>query len=315
MVKLGKLTKINDLRKVWPDEARDFTPWLANEENLEILGNEVGLDIELIETEAKTGSFSTDILAKDVFTDEIIIIENQLERTNHDHLGKLIVYAAGHNAKTIIWIVKEVKEEHRQAVDWLNEHTDTEVNIFLIKLELWKIEDSAIAPKFNIISSPNNWSKTVKTRNNKQITEIQLLQLDYWTKFSEYLDNNSSIFQSNNYQKPQNYYILYFEVGSLFIEISLDSNKKYTYSEVYIPDNKKLFDYLYLQKDEIEEEIGEQLLWDKKDNRKVTKIRISHNIDPTNRKNWENLMKIHLNDAEKIYSVFNERVKEFINQQ
>lgn len=127
------------------------------------LGNEVRLDTELLEREAKTGSFSTDILAKDTYSDDYIIIENQLEQTDHNHLGKIITYASGHDANTIIWIVKSVKEEHRQAVDWLNEHTDMDINIFLIKIELWKIGDSNIAPKFNIISSPNNWTKTVKT--------------------------------------------------------------------------------------------------------------------------------------------------------
>ena len=153
MITLGKLTKVKDLRKIWNNEARDFTPWLAQEENLEILSNEIGLDIELIETEAKIGSFNTDILAKDTYSDDIIIIENQLEQTDHDHLGKIITYASGHNANTIIWIVKEVREEHRQAIDWLNEHTDKDLNIFLIKIELWKIDDSSIAPKFNIISA------------------------------------------------------------------------------------------------------------------------------------------------------------------
>lgn len=162
MVKLGTLTKVTDLRKIWLDEARDFTPGLSKEENLEILGNEVGLDIELIETEAKTGSFSTDILAKDQYTDDLIIIENQLEETDYKHLGQIITYASGHDAKTIIRIVKKVNESHRQAVDWLNEHTDMEINIFLIKIELWQIDDSIIAPKFNIISSPNNWTKTMK---------------------------------------------------------------------------------------------------------------------------------------------------------
>lgn len=102
MITLGKLTKVKDLRKIWNNEARDFTPWLAQEENLEILSNEIGLDIELIETEAKIGSFNTDILAKDTYSDDIIIIENQLEQTDHDHLGKIITYASGHNANTII---------------------------------------------------------------------------------------------------------------------------------------------------------------------------------------------------------------------
>ena len=307
MVKLGTLRKINDLRIVWADEARDFTPWLSKEENLEILGNEVGLDIELVEREAKTGSFSTDILAKDTYSEDYIVIENQLEQTDHDHLGKIITYASGHDANTIIWIVKSVKEEHRQAVDWLNEHTDMDINIFLIKIELWKIGDSDIAPKFNIISSPNNWTKTVKTTQNKSVSEVQLKQLEYWNKFSDYISNNSTIFTPRNYQKPQNWYTLPLGVN-VFIELDIDSIKKSIISEVYIPDNKELYECLYLQKDDIEKEMGQPLHWDIKDNRKVTKIKISHDIDPMDKSNWDRMVKIHLDDAEKIYHVFKDRL-------
>ena len=130
-MELGKLEKIKDLRSVWKHEANDFTKWLSKEENLNTLSEEIGINIELISTEAKTGSFSTDILAVEANTDNKIIIENQLEATDHDHLGKIITYASGHDAKTIIWIVKSAREEHRQAIDWLNEHTDDEINIFL----------------------------------------------------------------------------------------------------------------------------------------------------------------------------------------
>ena len=175
-MKLGKLEKIKDLRSVWKHEANDFTKWLSEEENLNTLGEEIGIDIELISTEAKTGSFSTDILASESNTNNKIIIENQLESTDHDHLGKIITYASGHDAKTIIWIVKEVREEHRQAIDWLNEHTDEEINIFLCKIELWKIGNSEIAPKFQIVSSPNNWTKTVKKSADNKKTSTDMLK-------------------------------------------------------------------------------------------------------------------------------------------
>lgn len=137
-MKLGKLEKVKDLRSVWPHEANDFTKWLAKEENLAILSDEIGIDIELMSIEAKTGAFSADILAVESNTDNKIIIENQLEATDHDHLGKVITYASGHDAKIVIWIVKDVREEHRQAVDWLNDYTDEE-NIFLCKLSYGRL--------------------------------------------------------------------------------------------------------------------------------------------------------------------------------
>jgi hypothetical protein len=128
-MKLGKL-KMIDLREQWKHEALDFTRWLAESENLVELGNEIGLDIKLIQTEAGVGCFSADILAEDETTGRKIVIENQLEKTDHSHLGQILTYAAGHEAEYIIWIVKDARDEHRQAVDWLNEHTDEKINFF-----------------------------------------------------------------------------------------------------------------------------------------------------------------------------------------
>ncbi len=133
---LSTLEKVN-LRQVWKHEASDFTNWLAQDENLDLLSDEIGIDISLIQTEASVGKFNVDILAEEDNTGRKIVIENQLESTNHDHLGKIITYASGFDAEIIIWIVKNVRDEHKQAVDWLNEHTDEKINIFAIKMEVW----------------------------------------------------------------------------------------------------------------------------------------------------------------------------------
>jgi len=136
MATLGKLEKV-DLRKVWKHEARDFSTWLVQPENLDLLGAQLGIDIEPIGTEIEVGRFRIDILAKEPNTDEKIIIENQLESTNHDHLGKVITYAAGLDARYLIWIVKDVLPEHLKAIEWLNEHLDETVRCFLVKIEIW----------------------------------------------------------------------------------------------------------------------------------------------------------------------------------
>src|SRR3989344_6367330 len=161
-MELGKLNKV-DLRTAWKNEASDFTTWLSKEENLALLADEIGISIVNPKTEVDVGRFSADIVAEEESANRKIIIENQLETTNHDHLGKLITYASGHDAKTIIWVVKEVREEHRQAIDWLNEHTDDETSFFAIKIELYQIGNSPLAPKFEIISQPNDWAKTIKS--------------------------------------------------------------------------------------------------------------------------------------------------------
>ena len=153
---LGNIKKVRDLRSVWSNEATDFTKWLAEEENIRILSDEIGINIVVDETEASTGRYNADIRAHEEETEKGIIIENQLEPTNHDHLGKVMVYSAGFDAEIQIWIVKEVRDEHKQAVDWINQHSDDHINIFLVQLELWQIDASRVAPKFQVISQPND---------------------------------------------------------------------------------------------------------------------------------------------------------------
>ncbi|MCQ2438831.1 MAG: hypothetical protein MJ074_03605 [Oscillospiraceae bacterium] len=136
MKALGKLEEIKDLRDVWPHEALDFTPWLAKEENIALLADAVGLDITVDEQESPVGDFCVDIFASETGNERKIIIENQLEDTNHDHLGKLITYASGKSADIIIWVVKRAREEHKAAIEWLNNHTDEKIGFFLLEIKL-----------------------------------------------------------------------------------------------------------------------------------------------------------------------------------
>ena len=310
MEKLGKLEKVKDLRSVWKHEANDFTTWLSEEENLNTLGEEIGIDIELLSTEAKTGSFSTDILAVEANTNNKIIIENQLEQTDHDHLGKIITYASGHDAKTIIWIVKEAREEHRQAIDWLNEHTDEEINIFLCRIELWKIEDSKTAPKFQIVSSPNNWTKAIKKGIDGELSSTKMLQYNYWTKVKNEIDKKNFKFNS---RKPyaQNFYNI--AVGRTLANISLNINTKTPEIKVqiWIWDSKELFEYLQESKDEIESELGYKLEWISSENNKSSSIEIVKNADINDESSWDENIKWQLNRAAEFYDVFSDRIKKF----
>ena len=309
-MKLGKLEKIKDLRSVWKHEANDFTKWLAGEENLNTLSDEIGIDIELISTEAKTGSFSTDILATEANTSNRIIIENQLESTDHDHLGKIITYASGHDAKTIIWIVKEVREEHRQAIDWLNEHTDEEINIFLCKIELWKIGDSAIAPKFQIVSSPNNWTKTVKKSADNEMTSTEILKYNYWTQLKERIDNEYAKFNS---RKPSSYNYYDISMGTPLAIISLTINFRDSEikTQIWIHENKELFEYLYESKEDIESEMGEELNWIKSESKKSSQIRSIKKINISDETKWDESIKWQLDMASKFYDVVGDRIRQF----
>ena len=166
------------LREVWPHEAHDFTKWLAEEQNLATLGMAVGIELELIETESSVGSFNVDIYAQESGTGRKVIIEHQLEDTNHDHLGKVITYAAGKGAEVVIWVVAHARDEHRQAIEWLNQHTDSDFGFFLVEVELWKIGDSLPAPRFGVVEQPNEWTKTVKLSEGLSETEKVKLVLD-----------------------------------------------------------------------------------------------------------------------------------------
>ena len=156
------MKRIDDLRSIWSHEEQDFSKWLAQKENLEQLSDAIEIDLELEETESPVGSFSVDIYARESGSSRGIIIENQLEDTDHDHLGKIIMYAAGKDAEIIVWIVKRARDEHKQAIGWLNQHTDENIGFFLIEIELWRIGDSLPAPRFNVVERPNEWAKTVK---------------------------------------------------------------------------------------------------------------------------------------------------------
>ncbi len=258
---LGKIEQV-DLRQIWKHEATDFTNWLAEPKNFQTLADKVSLDMQVIKTEANVGSFSADILAEESNTGKKIIIENQLEVTNHDHLGKLITYASGLEASYIIWIFKEIREEHRRAIDWLNEITDEGLNVFAIKMEVWKIGDSAPAPVFNIVCSPNGWQKAYRKSNSssQNLTNTNLVQLDFWQGFSEYLTNHKSPFKVRKAQ-PQHWYDVSIGTSQAYISFIISLKDGYVQSDLYIKDNQDLYNTLLDNKEEIENKTGFKLDW------------------------------------------------------
>ncbi|WP_422485414.1 DUF4268 domain-containing protein [Gudongella sp. DL1XJH-153] len=275
---LGKIEKV-DLRTIWKHEALDFTTWLAREENIELLSNEIGIEMQVAGTEVSVGSFSVDILAENINDGSKIIIENQLEQTNHDHLGKLITYASGLDASNIIWVFKYIREEHRRAIDWLNEITNSDVNFFAIQVELWKIGESLPAPKFKIISSPNDWAKAVRSSVNKgELNESGLFQLEFWEGFSNFMTGKTSSFKLGQYHARHWYNS---NIGVNHIRLAFVVSVKYNFirCEIYIPDNKDLYYKLYDNKDSIETELGFNLEWEELPHAKGSRISIKKEID------------------------------------
>ena len=256
-MKLGKIKYIKDLRSVWYHEARDFSKWLAQDENLEELSAAIGIDIVLEERESSVGSFNVDLYAIDLYaieegTDRRIIIENQLEDTNHDHLGKLITYASGKGAEVIVWIVRRARDEHRQAIEWLNQNTGVNIGFFLVEIELWQIDDSAIAPKFNVVERPNDWAKQMKNIGN--LSDTKQLQLHFWQQLSEYIKSHDALAKEFSPRKaqPQHWYDLSIGSSSYHIGLTVNTQKNCLGAEIYIPDDKDKFAMFKKHEQEIE---------------------------------------------------------------
>ena len=309
MIQLGKIEVINDLRSIWKNEALDFTNWLSQEENLTELGDEIGLDISLIKTEADVGSFNVDILAEESQTGDKIIIENQLERTNHDHLGKIITYASGYDAKYIIWIVKDVRDEHSQAIAWLNEHTDENINFFLIKIELWRIGNSAIAPKFQIVARPNEWSKTVKSSTGKETeaTKSQNFSYNLWSEFRDYALQHNAKYNLQSPQK-QHWYSISVGLSGVHIELKTATRENSVSCQFYIRDDHNLYNFLYQYKSEIEAKLDEKLDWNYQAERKASYIGVKKSFDFNNKEEYLSWM---FDITNRFYQVFRPYLKKY----
>ena len=270
-MKLGKLKEI-DIRDVWQHEQHDFSKWLASEENIQELGDVLNLSLTDIETEKFVGNYRCDILCKDEITGKTVLIENQLEATNHDHLGKIITYASGLDASVVVWIVSSARPEHASAIEWLNKHTDNELAFFLIEVHAYRIGNSEPAPQFKIIEQPNDFVKTVKTiAQGTGLSESEKKRLEFWNMFNDVLEERGKPFNKRKASTDHWYSVA---MGSSECHISIDLvNKEHKIRVgVWIADNKDLFDMLYLHKEEIEEICKIKLTWDRLDNRKASLV-------------------------------------------
>ena len=309
--KLGKLSRIS-LRDYWENEAQDFTPWLAQDENIALLGDTIGQELEVVGIEKQVGSFKVDILAKYTDSDDYVVIENQLEKTNHSHLGQLLTYASGYEAKIVVWIAKEISEEHRRALDWLNEKTPSGIAFFGLEIELWKIGESQPAPKFNLVSQPNDWGKIInqdKTTRGKT-TETKLAQKKFWEQWVEYMKENGTFLRI---QKPRLQHWLTIPVGrsGFSLALTLHSQKKRIGCELYISvDNSKTyFDRLYEQKDQLELSLNSDLEWQPLPSKKASRVVQYKAGDFQNEEEWPSLFEWLREKSERFHDVFSKKIK------
>jgi hypothetical protein len=312
---LGKLENV-DLKSYWDHEAHEFTPWLAAPENIQLLGDAVGLALEVEAQEADVGPFRADILCKDTDTDNWVIVENQLEPTNHSHLGQLLTYAAGLHASAIIWVAKEFRPEHRAALDWLNEMTREGAAFYGVEIELLRIGESAPAPRFNVVSKPNEFSKGTQegVASSAELTEVTQTQLAFWTAFRDYLKENSKIVRP---QKPRprvwmdhSVGVSQAHLGSIASSRVSETGRPSIRAELRLQGTgaKARFQALESERVPIDQELP-GLTWENHPNRSRCKIYFRRDGDISDRSKWPEYQEWLRAKLEALYRTFSPRLK------
>lgn len=313
MPRLGTIQFV-EIREIFKDEARDFTPWLASKEGLRKLGEELGVELELISMEGRSGSYKADIVARLVNEDDedhIVIIENQLNSTDHDHLGKIITYAAGHDAITCVWIATTFTDEHRQAIDWLNEHM-TDITFSAFEIETFKIGDSDPAIRFKPISIPNQWTRAVRASQTREVSEVKLDQLNFWQEllaFSNSLPENK--IRLGRTPRAQHWYDIAVGRSGFLLRLTVNSVSKQVGCEIFMGDEnaKNNFDRLYEQRDDIENQFGYKLKWQRLEEKIGTRIVVYRNGSIVNEDERKELIKWLYEKANEFHTVFSKKIQ------
>ncbi len=305
-MKLVKQKQISP-RKMWANEQYDFTPWLV--EHIEELGEKIGMELEVVGREVSVGPYSADILAKETSTNNYVVIENQLEKTNHDHLGKSITYASALNAKTIVWIATDFTEEHKKAFDWLNDNTNEELAFWAIQLELWQISEDTASMRFNIVCTPSSNVKTIKSKTNSE-SETTQIQLDYWTRFRDKLMATKK-FTSLHTPRPQYWFDVALGRSGINLSNTCNVQKSVVGIRVYIS-SKVVETYLpalEARKAEINKALGCEPEWNPNPNAKDKTITLSFQTDLSDPEKTEESLEWMVKNTIVFWSVFSKEIK------
>jgi hypothetical protein len=314
-IPLGKFERV-ELRTAWLTEDGNFTPWFADPTNISLLGNALGMELEVEAQEHRVGSFFADILAQSLDESEHrVVIENQFGGTDHRHLGQILTYLAGiEGTKTIVWIAETIQPEHRAAIDWLNTNTSDEFSFFAVEIELWRINESPPAPRFNVVSSPNDWTRVARTATRRIVDSSNQarhqVRLAYWASFAKFLKARGSTFQIRR-ENPHMWFP--FSIGRAGIHIAATITQEGRMGvELYMHNDpeKRGFHQLLEQRSAIEQELGEPLDWQELPGKKAWRIAIyRRGVNPADPSQFEGLHEWTLSWLEKFRKVFAMRVK------
>lgn len=281
------------LRELWKKEHKDFTKWL--EKNIEYLSDILDFDLTVLKREEKVGPFKVDLYAEDALGGKVII-ENQLEKTDHEHLGKVITYLTNMEASTAIWIAGEPVDEHVNAVEWLNQNSPDNISFYLVKVEAYKIGSQPLAaPLFTVVKRPTKEIRQLGAEK-KEYAQRHILRKEFWTelleKAKEKTDLHSNVSPSiyswvaagaGKAGIIYSYVITYRYAG---VEIYLDRGKEFEEPNI----NKIRFDQLYKHKEEIEKDFNGKLDWERLENRRACRISVKFkNVGLNDKDKWDDV--------------------------
>ena len=297
------------LRDVWSDEAAEFTPWLAD--NLPRMLEELGLAHDILGTEQPVGRYRADIVFTDGETGDLVLVENQLNRTDHSHLGQILTYAAGLDAATVIWVAQSFTDEHRAALDWLNESTHDTLSFIGIEVELWRIDESAPAPRFNVVAKPNEWTRSIRRATREGLSETRVMQVEYWRALRERIVADQGLLKMTDRDRPRGW--ARFAIGRTGFHLTavMQRKEKSIRAELYIKGQsaKEYFSELQVSAAEIEKELGYGLKWELLPEGLDCRVCKYQEADPDDRDDWERQHAWLKKTLQEFHSVLGPRVR------
>ena len=309
-VKLGTV-KPFDIRHVWNDEARDFTPWLLN--NVEALSESIGLELELHHAEHPVGKFSLDLIGVISGTQDRVIIENQLDSSDHKHFGQLLTYAGGTDAKYVIWIARDFRDEYLSALKWLNDGTTEDINFFAVEVSAVTIGDSLPAPIFKVVAQPNEWSKEAKASANALVSGGRgQKQLEFWEQLLEALNKRNPSWTKSKKGRSQSWLSIASGVGNISYNFTVTRKEKRV-EIVFWSDDRSVNEYRFskLKEDrsEIEGVFGHELDWYFPDEKKQPVLRFGTTADFDDESEWESVIEWLVDNHAKLRSAVDDKLQ------